>query len=154
MFTMTLIKRNNKYNSGFTLIEVLVSAAILIVSVAAVTVIISKGSKFNREDMVRRRAYQEMEEVLGRYALHNTNYPALLNSIGEDNPFLVENPYDVVLYDVKGEDINATIQRRLDKKLFTFSGTQVPCIEVQVTLTSDAIDEALSLSTIVTSSPP
>ena len=151
---MTILERKNKNNSGFTLIEVLVAAAILIVSVAAIAVVISRGSKLNREDMLRRRAYQAMEEVLGRHDLHYKMYDILLDSIGVGNKFLVENPYDIVLYDVEGENIKATIQRRLDKTLYTLSGTQVPCVEVQVTLTSDKIDDTLTLATIVTSTPP
>ena len=151
---MTLLKRNSKYNRGFTLIEVLVSAAILVVAVAATAVIISRGSKLNREDMLRRRAYQVMEETLGRKDVYYKNYPALLDLIGTSNPWLVEIPYDVVLYDVEGAVITGTIQRRLDKKLYTFSGTEIPCIEITVTLTSDAIDKALTLSTLVTSTPP
>ena len=155
MFTMTLLKRNSKYNRGFTLIEVLVSAAILVVAVAATAVIISRGSKLNREDMLRRRAYQVMEEVVGRHDLHYKMYPVLLTLFPSvDDKVLVENPEEIVLFDVKGENIKASVQRRLEKKLLTFSGTQVPCIEVEVTLTSNAIAEALTLSTLVTSTPP
>ena len=151
---MTRLKRSSKNNSGFTLVEVLISAAILMVAVAAVAVIISRGSKINREDMLRRRAYQVMEEVLERGDLSWRNYPNLLNRIGEKNTFLVENLPDDTLYDVGGgqQPITAQVQRRLDKKLLTSgTNTQIPCIEVTVTLTYGTNTEILS--TIVASRP-
>ena len=150
---MTRLKRSSKNNSGFTLVEVLISAAILMVAVAAVAVIISRGSKINREDMLRRRAYQVMEEVLERSDLSWRNYPNLLNRIGTDNAFLVENLPDETLYNVGGgQPITAQVQRRLDKRLLTSgTNTQIPCIEVTVTLTYGT--NAENLSTIVASRP-
>ena len=150
---MTRLKRKFKYNSGFTLVELLISASILVVAVAAVAVIISRGSKINREDMLRRRAYQVMEEILERSDLSWRNYPNLLNRIGTDKTFLVENLPDDTLYNIgESQPITAQVQRRLDKRLLASgTNTQIPCIEVTVTLTYGTNTE--KLSTIVAGRP-
>lgn len=154
----TILKKN-KNRSGYSLVEVLIAAGILIVAVAAVAVIISRGSKINREDMLRRRAFQVMEEVLGQDDLHYINYPVLLNLIRTDRKIRVENPYQVTLYDTgEGEPVTATVQRILTKKLFSDPGggvmlaTTIPCIEVKVRIEYENNKD--SLSTIITSTKP
>ena len=150
---MIRLYKHSKHNSGFTIVEVLISAAILVVAAAAVAVIISRGSKINRDDMLRRRAYQVMEEILERNEYSWRNYPNLLNLIGATNTSRKDDLPDETLYDVGGSPpITAKVQRSMIKRLLSAgTGTQIPCIEVTVILTYENKTERLS--TIVAARP-
>ncbi len=149
---MIYSKKKSKYNRGYTLVEVLISSAILVVSIAAVAVIISRGSKINREDMLRRRAFQVMEEILERSDLSFKNYDNLLNTIGVGNTTIIQDlPGDTIFHTPDSEPIIAKIQRQMDKALFTYSGTQIPGIRVTIIVSYEGKTE--SLSTIVTNVP-
>ncbi len=149
------LKRN--YKSGFTLVEVLVASAIIIVAIMAISVIISRGSGLNREDMLQRRAYQAMEEVLERKDLGFRVYFQLLDSLPEEkNSSFLEDLGSVTLSDIGGQDIDATFQRRLDKVLFSYTDTtggitNIPGIKVTVLIQYDGRQD--SLSTILTAVP-
>ena len=145
---------NNTFKRGYTLVEVLISAAILVVAIAAVAVIISRGSKVNREDMLRRRAFQVMEEILERPDLSFKNYDNLLNTIGVGNTSITQTlPNDTLFHTPGSEPIIAIVQRQMDKVLFTYkpTGAQIPGIRVTVLVTYNGNTE--SLSTIVTNVP-
>ena len=144
--------KNNNYKRGYTLVEVLISAAILVVAIAAVAVIISRGSKVNRDDMLRRRAFQVMEEVLERPDLSFKNYDNLLNSIGTDKKTITQTlPNDTIFYIPGNEPVIAKVQRQLAKELFSYGGTQIPGIRVTVFVTYEG--ETESLSTVITGVP-
>ncbi len=141
------MKLNRNYNSGFTLVETLVASAIIIVAIAAIAVIISQGSGLNRDDILRRRAFQALEEVLERRDLGYRQYFILLNKAdGSD-----ENLGNIMLPDIGGQNITANIKRRLDKVPYNYEGTDIPGIKVTVTITYDGKQE--SLSTILTDVP-
>ena len=137
-----------KQQSGFTLIEVLISATILVVAAAAVAVIISRGSKINKEDMLSRRAYQVMEEVLERPDLSHRNYLNLLDNIGADNTVLEEDLGSIKLFEVGSQQINATLERRLEKVMYNYNGVNIPGIKVTVRVTQG--NKTDSLSSIIT----
>ncbi len=151
------LKLNRNYNGGFTLVEILVASAIIIVAISAISVIISRGSGLNREDMLQRRAYQAMEEVLERRDLGHRVYFELLNKLPEDpNSSFEEFLESVTLSDIGDQDIEATIKRRLDKVLFSYSDqtggtTYIPGIKVTITIEYDGKQD--DLSTIVTAVP-
>ena len=151
---MKVFNTKSKYNRGYTLVEVLISAAILVVTIAAVAVIISRGSKINREDMLRRRAFQVMEEVLERPDLSFKNYNNLLNTIGVGNTTITQDlPVDTLFFIEGSEPVLANVQRKMDIDLFTYppTGAQIPVIRVTVIVSYE--DKTESLSTIVTNVP-
>ena len=151
---MKALNKKNICKRGYTLVEVLISASILVVAVAAVAVIISRGSKINREDMLRRRAFQTMEEILERPELSFKNYGNLLNTIGAGNKTITQTlPNDTLFHTPGSEPIVAIVQRKMDKVLFTYAptGAQIPGIRVTVLVTYDGKVE--NLSTIVTNVP-
>ena len=59
---------------GFTLIEVLVSTAILLLAVLAIFSIIVYGSFINKEQLVWRRTYNELERILENPQYSYINY--------------------------------------------------------------------------------
>jgi Tfp pilus assembly protein PilV len=146
-------KQIQKNRCGYTIVEVLISAMIVMVAIAAVVVIISRGSKINMDDLLRRRAYQVMEAVLEGPDMSYKNYGNLLTLIGTAQTTITQNLPNADLHKVGNELITGTVKRRLTRKLLTHtSGIKIPCIEVVVTVNYQNKTE--SLSTIITSTAP
>lgn len=140
--------------SGYSLVEVLISSMIVLVAIAAVVVIISRGSKINMDDLLRRRAYQVMEEVLERPDMSYKNYTNLQALIGSggDGKYIVQTLPQVDLHKSGNDLITGTVQRRLQRTRLTYAGIQIPCIVVTVKVSYQ--NRADSLSTIMTSDAP
>jgi len=145
---MSTAKKIHKNSYGYTLVEVLISAMIVLVAISAVVVIISRGSKINMDDLLRRRAYQVMEEVLERPDLSSNNYFLLLGKIPTNGISILENLPDVTLSNIEGSIITGTVERRLEKVQFRYNGTEIPGIRVTVTVRYR--NETEQLSTIIT----
>lgn len=103
-----MIKRSSRiYNQrGFTLIEVLVSSAILLVAVLAIFFIISYGSVLNKRQLLWRRSYNELERILESPQYSYKNYLDL-------TPDSTYNLDDIILDDRgnadTGDDLNANV---------------------------------------------
>jgi len=151
---MPTAKKIHKNSYGYTLVEVLISSMIVLVAISAVVVIISRGSKINMDDLLRRRAYQVMEEVLERPDLSYKNYGNLQTAIGPggEGTSVVQTLPPVDLHKTGNDLITGTVQRRLTRTRYTYSGTQIPCIVVTVKVSYQ--NRADSLSTIITSDAP
>jgi hypothetical protein len=144
-------RRGRSNERGYTLVEVLVGG--ILVAIFAVTIfqVISQGSLMNRQQLLRRRSFQAMEQVLEMpvYSSLSPYYQAL--SPG--------NPVDtmvVVLDDCGGahgaDTLDATIKVRVDSLSFSYSGTVIPAKKVTATITytNNGTSYQDSLQTLIT----
>lgn len=58
------MNKTGNRQKGYTLVELLVAGIILFIIMTSLMAIIINGSRFNKEDMLRRRAFQVMEEFI------------------------------------------------------------------------------------------
>lgn len=134
-----------KNNRGMTLIEVLVAAAILVTSIAAIAVIISRGSQINQEDLMSRRAHQALEKALESEDL--LHYQHVLDSAdGTWHAISTDT-----LSDIGGSPILGTVERKMTRKLYDLNGTNIPGVEVVVRITYNGRTE--TLETVLTDVP-
>ncbi len=136
---------------GYTLIEVLVGGVLAAIFVVALFQIIAQGSTLNRQQLLRRRAFQELDSVLEAPAKSSLS-PYYL-SLAAGNPLDTGN---VVLNNfgdtTSANNINATIKVYVDSVSFSYSNTVIPAKKVTATIRySDNGSQFLdSLQTIVT----
>jgi Tfp pilus assembly protein PilV len=118
---------------GYTLIEVLVGGVLAAIFVVALFQIISQGSTLNRQQLLRRRAYQELDSVLEAPA--NSSLSPYYLSLATGDPLDTAN---VVLNNfgdtTSANNITATIKVYVDSVSFSYGGTVVPAKRVTATI--------------------
>ena len=62
---------------GYTIVETIVGGVILAAAIIGIYTVVSQGTKISREEMLRRRALQEMERVLEDPAISSKAYLTL-----------------------------------------------------------------------------
>jgi hypothetical protein len=144
------MKCQRRAENGFTLIETLIGGMLIAVSVVAVFQVLSQGSWLNRKEMVRRRAYQEMERMLEKpvYSYKSPYYSALTPGMQPDT---------VVTLDDRGtattaDDLMATMRVRVDAVSFQNGGTIIPAkrVTARIEYGDDGTQYAESLQTVIT----
>lgn len=154
------MNKTGKNQKGYTLVELLVAGIILFIIMTSLMAIIIHGSRFNKEDMLRRRAFQVMEEFIeshkyGFYEdmLHSdstTNWNEALNWIN--------NSDSSVIYDNGGSlKVKGLLQYAIRRERYEY-GTNgasdygyVPALSFRVRLFYES--EVESLSTVFTDVP-
>lgn len=145
---------------GYTLVELLVAGIILFIIMTSLMAIIIHGSRFNKEDMLRRRAYQVMEEFIERhkYGFYDellrsdstTNWDESLNWINDSD--------SSVIYDNGGSlQVRGWLQYavRRERYIYGNSGASdygyTPALSFRVRIFYES--EVESLSTVFTDIP-
>jgi hypothetical protein len=141
--TVTNVLRNTK---GYTLIEALVGGVLIAVIVIGVFQVISQGSLLNKKDLLRRRAYQELERVLEtpQFSYKSPYYMAL----AEGN----QTPITVTLDSSGTNPLRGTINVRVDALAFTYNTVNIPAKRVTaiINYSSEGTAYIESLQTIIT----
>lgn len=164
---MNFFNKHNKRigNKGYTLVELVVAGIILLIVMLSVSAIIIGGSKFNREDMLRRRAFQVMEEFFERHEYGFKNYRAILADSATTNPgsalnWITDDSLKVIYENGGSSKVTGVLQYASRRELFSYgtAGTsdyaQIPAISfhVKITYNLDTIVSE-SLSTLLTDVP-
>lgn len=66
-----------KNNKGFTLVELLVGSVILLLLIVGVSASIAESSRISQKDLLRRRAFQEMDLILSHPRYSSAEYANL-----------------------------------------------------------------------------
>lgn len=145
---------------GYTLVELLVAGIILFIIMTSLMAIIIHGSRFNKEDMLRRRAYQVMEEFIEshKYGFYEDLLESDSTTNWDEGLNWLNNSDSSVIYDNGGSlQIKGMIQYAVRRERFEY-GTNgandygyVPSLSFRVRLYYESKIE--SLSTIFTDIP-
>lgn len=153
-----------KKSNGYTLVEMLVAGIVLFLVMISVTAIIINGSRFNREDMLRRRTFQVMEEFLEshrygfyKYMLENDS----TSNWNEDIDFDKYNPVSVSIYKKGSSEVNGTLKYAIRRERYEYGVPSdinygyVPALSVHVEVKYQDKNEEKTetLSTIFTDVP-
>jgi Tfp pilus assembly protein PilV len=144
-------RRDRSDEKGYTLVEVLVGGVLVAIFVVALFQIISQGSTLNRQQLLRRRAYQELDSVLEAPA--NSSLSPYYLALATGDPVSTGT---VVLNDfgdtVTSNNITATIKVYVDSVSYSYSGTVIPAKRVTATIgyTDNGSQFLDSLQTLIT----
>lgn len=127
---------------GFTLVEVLVGSTLVAITVAAIFVVFGQGAGLDRRDMLRRRAFQELEKAIEKpeYSYRSPFYLALATGNKPDTTVSLSN------------QITGTLSVRIDAVTYTFNSVTIPTKTVTARLSWNDGGQAYaeSLQTVVT----
>ncbi len=151
-----------KINSGYTLIELLVAGVILLIIMLSITAIVINGAKFNREDMVRRRAFQVMEEFFERHEYGFKSYRDMLADSATTNPgtslnWVTDDSTKVIYQNGGSTTVTGILEYAVRRELFSYGSAgasdyaQIPALSFHVRITYEGKTE--TLSTILTDVP-
>jgi Tfp pilus assembly protein PilV len=132
--------------NGYTLIEALIGGLLIVIIVIAVFQVISQGSLYNKRDLLRRRAFQELEAVLEKpqYSYKSPFYMALATGSQQPNTVKLDSTGTNPLY--------ATVNIRVDALTYTYNAVTIPAKRVTaiINYSSEGTAYAESLQTIIT----
>ncbi len=149
---MNHIFRMHQTQSGMTLIETLVGGAILILVIVSVSAMIGEGSSISKRDILRRRAFQEMNNILERVEYSSggdgTNYAALravAPGILDSFTVLLDTSYS------DGGHYRGTMQIAVAPITCRLNGSDIPTLQITVRCTwSDPAVQNDSLAKVIT----
>lgn len=96
-----------KYNGGYSLVEVIVAAVFFVIAIVGTISILAQGTKVNRDDLIKVKAYQQLERVLESQFFSWANYDTLRGRLTVSNPVTITLP-GTVLDQRPGGNISAT----------------------------------------------
>lgn len=156
------LPKNIKPDSGYTLIELLVAGVILLIIMLSISAIIINGAKFNREDMIRRRAFQVMEEFFERHEYGFKNYRTMLADSITTNPgtalnWIADDSAKVIYENGGSSTVTGLLEYAIRRELYSYGSpgasdyAQIPALSFHVRITYEGKTE--TLSTLLTDVP-
>ncbi len=114
---------------GNTLIEVLVAGVLIAIFVVALFQVISQGSLLNRQQILRRRAYQVLDSVL-ESPTNSSLSPNYLARTTGDPVDTMTVALDYCGNSAHPDTINAAVKVNVDTVSYSYSGTVIPAKKV------------------------
>lgn len=157
-----MYKKQHINKNGYTLIELLVASVILLIIMLSITVIIINGSRFNREDMLRRRAFQVMEEFFEKHEYGFKSYRDMLADSITTNPgtslnWTTQDTAKVIYENSGSTKVTGLLEYAIRRELLSYGSSgasdyaQIPALSFHVRITYEGKTEILS--TILTDVP-
>jgi Tfp pilus assembly protein PilV len=149
-FGWRIMTRKKPY--GFTLVEVLVASAIVIVASLTIFGLLVQGSSLNKDMLIRRRVAQELERILENpvYSYKSPNYITLsAQAYTQIGTVIID---DLGTVGTTADDMNATQWLKVEAITYTINTISVPAkiVTAKIQWTQGGQAMAESLSTIIT----